>query len=153
MNDERNGWRSGPLERARRADLGGIQRLLTRKSLPSADITEESLDHFLVYRDEIGIAGVVGLEPYEDVALLRSLVVADGYAGRGVGRRLVTAVEELAQKLCIRRIYLLTTTAEAYFEYLGYRVTSRDTAPILVRQCSQFKSLCPSTAVLMVKQS
>jgi amino-acid N-acetyltransferase len=153
MNAERNGWRSGAVERARRADLGGIHRLLTRKSLPSADIIEESLDHFFVYRDEVGIAGVVGLEPYEDVALLRSLVVADNYAGRGVGRRLVTAVEELALKLCIRRIYLLTTTAEAYFEYFGYRVTSRDTAPIQVRQCSQFKSLCPSTAVLMVKQS
>jgi N-acetylglutamate synthase-like GNAT family acetyltransferase len=37
--------------------------------------TEEMLDHFLVYRDAIGVAGAVGLECYGDAALLRSLVI------------------------------------------------------------------------------
>ncbi len=145
------GWSAGAVERARRSDLVGIHWLLNLHSLPSADITEDSLDHFLVYRDEIGVAGLVGLERYEDVALLRSLVVADGYAGRGLGRRLVAAAEELARESHIRRIYLLTMTAEFYFEYLGYRTTSREDAPARLKQCSQFKALCPSTAVLMVK--
>jgi N-acetylglutamate synthase-like GNAT family acetyltransferase len=69
------------LERARRSDLVDIHWLLDQHSLPSADITEDSLDHFLVYRDEIGVAGIVALERYEDVALLRSLVVVDRYGG------------------------------------------------------------------------
>jgi amino-acid N-acetyltransferase len=151
MNALAPGSPAGALERARRSDLVGIHCLLNQHSLPSADVTEDSLDQFFVYRDEIGVAGIVALERYEDVALLRSLVVADRCGGCGLGRRLVAAAEELAQELHVPHIYLLTTTAESYFESLGFRTISRENAPPLIKQCSQFKTLCPSTAVLMVK--
>jgi len=152
MNALAPGSPAGALERARRSDLVGIHSLLNQHSLPSGDITEDSLDHFLVYRDEIGVAGgIVALERYEDVALLRSLVVADRYGGRGLGRRLVAAAEELAQELHVPHIYLLTTTAESYFDSVGFRTISRENAPSVLKQCSQFKTLCPTTAVLMVK--
>jgi hypothetical protein len=63
------------IEGARRSDLANIRWLLSLEGLPSADIAEHSLEHFLVYGDAIGIARVVGLERFGDVALLRSLVV------------------------------------------------------------------------------
>jgi N-acetylglutamate synthase-like GNAT family acetyltransferase len=71
------------IDGARRADLAGIRWLLDMESLPSADITENALEHFLVCRDELGVAGVVGLERYDEVALLRSLVVSSEHIGRG----------------------------------------------------------------------
>jgi amino-acid N-acetyltransferase len=139
------------IEAARPADLANIRWLLEFEGLPSADITEQSLESFLVYRDAIGIAGVVGLEPFGEVGLLRSLVVADGHLRRGVGKRLVAAAEALAGKLDIRAIFLLTTTAESYFQALGFRPIKRDSEPPAIKRCSQFQSLCPSSAVLMVK--
>jgi amino-acid N-acetyltransferase len=142
---------TGAIEGARSSELTHIQWLLNLHSLPTADITEDVLKHFLVYRDAVGIAGVVGLECYGDVALLRSLAVADGYVGLGIGKRLVAAAEELARARQVRSIYLLTTTAQAYFEPLGFRCVLRDGAPSVIAHSSQFKSLCPSTAVLMVK--
>jgi len=50
------------IERARRSDLTSICWLLDMEGLPSADITTDALEFFLVYRDEIGVAGAVGLE-------------------------------------------------------------------------------------------
>jgi amino-acid N-acetyltransferase len=151
MNGFVVGLPTGAIEGARSAELTHIQWLLNLHSLPTADVTEQALEHFLVYRDAIGIAGVVGLECHGDVALLRSLVVADGYVGRGIGRRLVAAAEDLARARQVRSIYLLTTTANVYFELLGFRCIPRDGVPSAIGHSSQFKSLCPSTAVLMVK--
>jgi amino-acid N-acetyltransferase len=139
------------IERARQSDLANIRWLLNLEGLSSADITEDLLEHFLVYRDAIGVAGVVGLERFGDVSLLRSLVVAEGHLRRGLGKRLVGAAEELPRELGVRAIYLPTTTAELYFEALGFHRAKRENAPPAIEHCSQFQSLCPSSAVLMVK--
>jgi amino-acid N-acetyltransferase len=136
---------------ARRSDLAGIRWLLDMESLPSADITENALEHFLVYRDEKGVAGVVGLEKYGEVALLRSLVVSSEHMGRGLGKRLVAAAEDLASELHVRSIYLLTTTEVVFFEFRGFRCIRREEAPLPIRETREFSSLCPATAILMVK--
>lgn len=139
------------IDGARRADLAAIRRLLDRESLPSVDLTEDALEHFLVYRDEKGVAGAVGLERYGEVALLRSLVVASEHRGHGLGKRLVAAAEELAAKLNVHSIYLLTTTEVVFFESRGFRRIRREEAPLAIRSTGEFTSLCPASAVLMVK--
>lgn len=139
------------IDRARRSDLDGIRWLLDIEELPSVDITEDALEHFLVCRDATGVAGVVGLEVYSEVALLRSLVVTTGCIGRGLGRRLMAAAEERAIELNIRSIYLLTTTAQTFFEHMGFRGVAREEAPPAIQSTREFTSLCPTTAVLMVK--
>jgi amino-acid N-acetyltransferase len=136
---------------ARRSDLAGIRWLLDMESLPSADITENALEQFLVYRDEKGVVGVVGLEKYGGVALLRSLVVSSEHMGRGLGKRLVAAAEYLASELRVRSIYLLTTTTVVFFESRGFRCIKREEAPVPIRETREFSSLCPATAILMVK--
>ena len=151
MRSIATGVPSGPIEGARRSDLANIRWLLNVSGLPDQDLTEQMLGHFLVYRDEIGVAGVVGRERCHHAALLRSLVVADGHASRGLGTRLVRAAACRAQDLQLQPIYLLTTTAELLFEHLGYRFLNRELAPPTLQQSAQFKSLCPSTARLMVK--
>jgi amino-acid N-acetyltransferase len=86
MNVADGSVRSPAVEAARAGDLIGIQWLLDLESLPSADLTETALGHFLVVRDEIGVIGVVGLEVYGQLALLRSLVVAKSHSGRRIER-------------------------------------------------------------------
>lgn len=136
---------------ARRSDLPSIRWLLDIECLPSADLTEEALKDFLVYRDQLGVAGVIGLQLFGEVALLRSLVVTGERMGCGIGKSLVTAAEALAAELQVRSIYLLTTTAAEFFEYRGFRRIGREEAPPEIRVTQEFSSLCPSTAVLMVK--
>jgi amino-acid N-acetyltransferase len=139
------------LDGARQSDLIGIRWLLDMEELPCADITEDMLEHFRVYRDHNGVAGVVGLEKYGDVALLRSLVVTNEHLGRGLGRRRVVAAEDLAASLNVRCVYLLTTTASTFFEHLGFPLVAKEEAPLAIQRTREFTSLCPTTTALMVK--
>lgn len=139
------------LEGARVEDLGAIRLLLDSASLPHQDLTEALLRHFLVARMDSRIVGVVGLERCQEVALLRSLVVAKEQSCFGIGRQLVDAAEKLAADMNIKSIYLLTTTADRFFESLSFRRLRRDLAPPAIKNSHQFASLCPVTAVLMVK--
>lgn len=139
------------IEPANPSDLPAIRWLLEFDRLPSDDLTEGLLRHFLVLRDEGQVLGVIGLELHGGVALLRSLVVAEEFRGRSHGAALASAAESLARRLGVVSIYLLTTSAEAFFQSRGYRRISRDAAPSQIQATTQFSALCPSTAVLMVK--
>jgi amino-acid N-acetyltransferase len=95
--------------------------------------------------------GVVGLEIYDKVALLRSLAVAADSRGNGCGKALVAQAERHARCLGVTEIYLLTTTAAQFFERLGYKRTNRQSAPDPIRQTEEFAALCPSSSAFMVK--
>jgi amino-acid N-acetyltransferase len=139
------------IERAQAQYLVAICVLLDSASLPRTDVTEASLQQFLVARLDNHIVGVVGLECYGDVALLRSLVVAKEHSGLGIGKQLVAAAEKLAAETGIKSLYLLTTSADRFFAALGFRRLQRELAPSAVRNTTQFSSLCPASAVLMGK--
>jgi amino-acid N-acetyltransferase len=137
---------------ARAIDEVAIRRMLVSAQLPTEDISPKSLEHFLVMRDGDAIVGVVGLDLDGDFALLRSLAFVDGMRSRGVGDQLVNAAEALAARCAVRDIYLLTTTADKYFAARGYSASSCSSVPAALQQMPQFKSLCPSTSVLMTKR-
>ena len=128
-----------------------IRQLLAGCELPNEDITVSHLEHFLVIRKETQLTGVIGLELLEKSALLRSLAVSENTRKRGVASRLVKRAEVYAKTKKIESLYLLTTTAEGFFEKLGYVKTDRSEVPIVVQETIEFKSICPSTAVCMVK--
>lgn len=133
------------------SDLSQIQALLASEGLPASDLDVASLSTFVVQHEAGALRGVVGLELYGDVALLRSLVVRKDQRGNGLGAALVEAAEARAKAAGIFKIYLLTTTADRFFAKLGYRRIPRDEAPEEIRRTSQFAGLCPSSAVLMCK--
>jgi amino-acid N-acetyltransferase len=139
------------IEAAHARDLSSICLLLDSALLPREDVTETALQYFLVARLDTHIVGVVGLERYQEVALLRSLVVAKEHTGLGVGKRLVAAAEARAADMKIETLYLLTTTAERFFARLGFQRLQRELAPLAIQSTSQFSSLCPASAVLMSK--
>ncbi len=139
------------IDLARTGDLPAVKRLLDESGLPSSDLTAEKLGHFLVARDGGAIVGVIGVEPLGGDGLLRSAAVVTAHRGRGLGAELVAALERRARELGIRRLYLLTTTAESFFGARGYERVAREAAPHAVRDTTEFRELCASTSVLMMK--
>ena len=67
------------------------------------------------------------IEPCHPVTpWLASLFVAGEFRGRGLGRALVSAVEQEARKLGNDQIYLYTDEAEPLYHKLGWTVAERD---------------------------
>jgi len=131
-------------------DLPNIQALLQRCELPTADLAEARIA-FLVDERDGEIAGAIGLQRFERVALLRSLAVDAARRGEGAGGELVTLLEAEAREQGIDELILLTQTAQAFFARRGYRVIDREAAPAAVLQTEEFRSLCPASAVCMAK--
>lgn len=129
-----------------------VKRLLHEAELPSSDLTEAHLQNFLGWGADDALDGVVGLELYQPVALLRSLAVASRSRGRGVGSKLLAEAERYARAREVKEIYLLTTTAERFFARSGYERVLREAAPQAIRETQEFSSLCPVSAVVMRKR-
>lgn len=128
-----------------------VKELLASALLPTADITSDHLESFFGAWSGSALAGVVGIEPYGTVALLRSLAVAAPRRGSGVGSRLLAQAEQYATEKGIHSMFLLTTTAESYFGKHGYSTISREAVPEAIRNTKEFAGICPGSAALMVK--
>jgi amino-acid N-acetyltransferase len=129
-----------------------IRQLLTISGLPHEDITPEHLRHFRAISEKGQMIGVVGLEVFGRLALLRSLAVDPRFRKRGLGSQLTKQAEEYAASLKIERLYLLTLTAESFFLKQGYQKIERNSAPAEIQQTAEFKGLCPAGSVCMVRQ-
>jgi amino-acid N-acetyltransferase len=128
-----------------------VTQLLTACELPTSDIaSSDSILFFGLHADD-KLVGIVGLEVYGSVALLRSLAVAPGQRKHGKGKSLVEFAETYAAKHGIESLYLLTTTAGDFFSKLGYSAASRETAPSPIKTTSQFSGLCPSSSAFLSK--
>ena len=132
------------------ADL--VKDLLSTSQLPTSDLTPPMLEDFYAYEDNGEIIGVVGLEIFKTVALLRSLAIRDHCRNKGIGSKLVKYAEEVAEGNGISALYLLTDTAEPFFNRAGYEKITRDLAPNEIRQTSEFSGICPVSSSLMMKQ-
>ena len=139
------------IEPARPADAADILALLAQHHLPAAGL-EDHLETTLVARRESRVVGSAALEVYADGALLRSVAVAPEVQGQGLGRDLAAAAERMARGLQIPALYLLTTTAEAYFPKLGFERVAREDVPESVQASVEFTTACPSSAIVMRKQ-
>jgi amino-acid N-acetyltransferase len=136
------------IDAARPEDAPGILALLDDNRLP-IDGVADCLDSAFVVRDGDRVVGVTALEIYPDGGLLRSVAVDLGARGQGLGRRLTSAALDLARMLNLPAVYLLTTTAERFFPKLGFGEISRADVPPSVQQSIEFRSACPSSAIVM----
>ncbi len=131
-------------------DAAAIAALLATCGLPSHDIGAH-LDHFLVARDGERLVGTIGLEVHGAEGLLRSLAVVEDRRGGGIARRLYAALLVHARATGVRRLHLLTTTAEGFFALLGFRPVPRESVPDAIRATEEFRALCPATALCMAR--
>jgi amino-acid N-acetyltransferase len=144
------GWDA--MEITTKPDEAAVKRLLAESGLPTADITAGHLEHFFGCSENDDLAAVVGLELYGAVGLLRSLAVAAPGRGRGVGKRLVAHAERYACARGVGALYLLTTTAEAFFQRLGYERVPRDAVPEAIKATREYAGICPASSAVMARR-
>ena len=128
------------VESAAPADLAAIRALLVAAGLPDTDIVGGPGARFWILRASDRTIGAVGLETYGRAGLLRSLVVAPEARGLRLGGRLVEVLEDAARSLGLRRLVLLTQTAEKFFAHRGYAVIDRTDAPAEVRNSEEVQA-------------
>ena len=68
------------------ADLPVIQGWLADAGLPIADLTPDHMNNFLVAVVNAQPAGMIGLEQFDKLGLLRSLVIDPAARRNGIGR-------------------------------------------------------------------
>ncbi len=129
-----------PLETLRPAsidDVGGIIGLiepLERDGIlvrRSRELLEMEVERFLVLEFDGVIAGCAALYPFpeEHAAELACLAVAADYRGRGFGNLLLAHVEKHGKQAGFKRLFVLTTRTEHWFEERGFVESSPDKLP------------------------
>lgn len=133
------------------AELPRLAGLLAEAGLPSAGIGEPQCRLWRIADGGDPLAAVAGVEFYGSDALLRSVLVMPSRRRRGLGRAIVAAALAQAARGGVRRIFLLTTTAAAFFASLGFKTIERRSVPSAIAATAEFATLCPASAVCMVK--
>lgn len=145
MTADRPGDAPFTVRPARTADVRGIHRLLDpyvqRRILLGKDLVVlyESVQQFLVAEDADGtLIGFGALHVmWDDLGEIRTLVVADEWFHRGVGRGLVDGLEQQARNLGLSRLFCLTFEVAFFtargFEPIGEQVVDPDVYSQLIR--------------------
>lgn len=136
------------IDKANATDLPAVLDLLRASKLPVEGLAAHA-DSLLVAHGEGRVMGCAGLELYGGAALLRSVAVAAGARGTGLGRQLTAAALDLARTRGVREVYLLTETAAGFFPKFGFTETTRDQVPEEVKTSVEFASACPQSATVM----
>ena len=128
---------------------GGLIEALVAADLPIEDLAEGGRRFFRFDKDGRTV-GYGGFEPHGAYALLRSLVVLPEARGRGLGRAVAEGLMERAAAERCSEAFLLATTAEDFFEHLGFTAIDRALAPKEILATRQATSIC-STATMLVR--
>lgn len=126
-----------------------MANLLNESGLKTDDVTAQTV--FFAAHRNTELLGVIAFELYADIGFLRSLAVKASHRSEGVAYALVKHLEQCVYQKNVNQLYLLTDTAAQFFERLGYVRLQRELAPLAVQNTAQFRSLCPASAVLMLK--
>lgn len=132
------------------AEIPELCVFLTDARLPTEDLLFPGRLFFRFERagELLGFGGIEGAGADR---LLRSLIVLESQRGRGDGRRVLAMLEQVALTEGVQRLHLLTNTASDFFSVNGYRAVPRIKAPETICVSVEFTSLCPASAVYMVK--
>ena len=142
---------SAQVRAATSKDFAAVVELLQSGNLPVEDISTK-LPDFFVIEDGGEVVAAIGLEPYGEHGLLRSMVVDPEYRNKSLAAVLLKRLLLHAIEQRITRLYLITTTAEKYFSKKGFVVLDRERVPASIAASREFSMLCPSTATVMIKE-
>lgn len=151
MSNENMETSSIALEQADSDSIERVETLLETNGLPYEDVHGKAENFFLAYEDSMCV-GIGGVEVYESSGLLRSVVVPESNRGQGHGAALCEALENYARNNEVSTLYLLTTTATAFFSQMGYEEIPRDVVPPQILQTTEFSEYCPDSATCMRKR-
>ena len=130
------------------ADLPAVRALLERCGLPAAGL--EDADTILIAHREGVLVGSAAFERYGDRGLLRSVAVGTAERGAGLGVALTRAALDAARERGVRRLFLLTETADRFFPRFGFRALPREEVDAAVQESVEFREACPASARAMI---
>lgn len=133
------------LQRTEKFYIPTIEKILQKEKLPYQDVNAENIQFYRAF-SEADFVGIIGLEKFVDVALLRSMVVFDKFRNKGYRGKIINQILEEAAAKEIKEIFLLTTTAKEFFEKLGFEAVERSLVPDAIKTTTEFSSLCPESA-------
>jgi len=129
--------------------LQELKEFLKSCNLPYEDVDLDG-NLFILYRNNFGtLVGSGGLEFHGNYCLLRSVAVAPEFRKLGHGETIAIDLITRARDKGVQGIYLLTETAEKFFDKLGFEKQQREKAPNEITTSSEFSTVCPVSAVLM----
>jgi amino-acid N-acetyltransferase len=135
-------------------DADALVALVASSGLPLDGlraILDQHHDAAWVMRDRDGrVSACAVVEPFGRVGLLRSVAVAVDTRSRGRGATLIDDILRHPRIQALDGLYLLTETAERFFARRGFRPIARDQTPAAIRASSEFASVCPASARVMV---
>ena len=114
----------------------------------------ECIRNFYVFEGEDGaVIGAVCLQiSWEDLAEVRSLVVAEQASGRGIGRQLVDQCLDEAKEIGLQKVFALTYKV-TFFEKLGFHEIEKSELPHKIWgdcvKCAKFPE-CDETAMMTI---
>lgn len=118
-------------------DLGSVRTLLEAEGLP---VTGLDRSRGWVAEEHGEVVSHIAIEETNDAVVLRSLVTASAFQGRGLGRQLMDVAEAEARN---RATLLRTKTIGPWALRRGYTSASGDQIPASVKSTSEFEgSLC-----------
>ncbi len=130
-------------------DDPALAAALAAEGLPVDDLDEPGR-RFFSYETLSGApVGFAGIETHGEEVLLRSLVVPVERRRHGIGAAIVARALRRAHDLGARRAWGLTTTIAPWLAARGFSRVERTTAPTVILETRQAKSLCPASAMLL----
>jgi amino-acid N-acetyltransferase len=135
---------------ARPGERARIEDLLQEAGLTRAGLGEPQCAMWVAVAGA-ELVGVIGLERYGRVGLVRSVATRSEWRGRGVAQALCREVFAAAEAAGVSRLYLLTETAAEYFRRLGFVNVPRAAADPLLAGSAEFQSGHCASAVLMLR--
>jgi amino-acid N-acetyltransferase len=135
---------------ATHADFTAVENLLLEAKLPVEGIRDFFPQNYAVAERDGNVVGAIGVETYGRYGLVRSAVVSEAARGSGIGGDLVRERLAWSRSNNIQQLFLLTTTAPAFFEKLGFQFVDRAEVPREVHQAQEFASICPASATVMM---
>ncbi len=78
------------------------------------------------------------------------MAVDEPLRGKSIGKKIVDDLVSRAKEHTVREVYLLTETAHDYFVKRGFSDIARENVPLEVKASTEFSSVCPVSASVMV---
>lgn len=125
------------VRRARTADVREIRALVDANARSGRLLDKptvalfEAVQEFRVAAGPDGdIVGCGALHVmWEDLAEIRTVAVADGYQGRGVGNQIILALLDTARELGVSRVFVLTFAVEFFRRHGFTEIEGQATTP------------------------
>lgn len=131
--------------------LSRISDLLTGCDLVPEGLEKENLTLFYELDELEQVLGVIGVEAYGEVCLLRSLAVRHDKRNLGIARELIKNALNFAQLNNCCDVYLITETIGDTMLRYGFSNINRGDVPQDILKSPFFNGICPCSCQIMHK--